>query len=154
MQIGSKNWKNISWVIVFIIEIICLFLILCNNIPFLLQIETTGYGTLKDNDMVINTFIYVFIILLLYLYVKNKYHIKLSFSCKFKYGSFLLKNVFEFLGRTFLMIMASIFVIIYIKHWNYFWNFAEFFSLIYIPSILFSCFLIFKEFEELSKRFI
>ena len=139
-----KNSKNkFKWSLLTFFEIIGMYLILKVAIPFSIQVRDTGLALSPLNSPTL-------VILGIIIFLTSLYF-KWDIIMDFHYYSPLLKLIFEFIGRIFLIVMGSLFGIIYLQTWLLNWK--ETLTLIIGPLILFSIFLLYKDLEKISNFF-
>ena len=130
-------------IILYLLEIIGLILILDRTLPFLIQVRDTGsaLGTPYMRELSIFGGILIWSA-----FITRRRYFKLTINRK----SNKLSLIIEFLSRIVFTITGAFIGIIYLQSWVLHWKWD--FALVYIPVILFSIFLVFKDFINLSEE--
>jgi len=138
---GRKNWERYSfWTI---LEFVGAYLILKIAVPFAIQVRDTGSALLPlGSPSTISIGLMIF-----FISIYKKWSIPIDIS----YKNYVLQLIFEFFGRIFLIIMGSLFGIVYLQTWVLNWK--ETLTLVIGPFTLFSMFLVYKDFEKISSFF-
>lgn len=139
---NTKQKANF-WIILTLLEFYGMYLVLKVAIPFSIQVRDTGIASspLYYKHILINGLVLFFVTI----YLKWQLHVK--FGCKNKTANLLLK----FFGRIFLVIMGSLFGVVYLQTWVLNWK--QYMSLVIGPLVLFAVFLFYEDFEIMASWF-